>query len=152
MRRIPVRFLLAAIGAVMVSPLAAAAQDRVTPPVDFFGHEIGADYMLFNYERLHEYWVRLADESDRMVLDTIGMTEEGRPQIQAIITSPENHQNIDRYRDISARMAKAAGVSRDEALWRALLRRDLRRWDRVSSDRDPHAFRAAYPNISSKCM
>lgn len=91
------------------------AQERVTPPEDFFGHEIGADYMLFNYERLHEYWIQLANQSDRMVLDTLGLTEEGRPQIQAIITAPGNFANLDRYREISARLAKSEGLSRDEA-------------------------------------
>ncbi len=92
-----------------------AAQERVTPPEDFFGHEIGADYMLFNYERLHEYWIQLANQSDRMVLDTLGLTEEGRPQIQAIITAPANFANLEHYREISARLAKSEGVSREEA-------------------------------------
>ncbi len=99
--------------------IAAAApvssQDRVTPPENFFGHEVGADYALFNYEAFHEYLVLLAGESDRMVLDTLGLTEEGRPQVQAIITSPENHARLDRYQEISRRLAKSEGVSRTEA-------------------------------------
>ena len=94
----------------------AWAQHRVTTPEEQFGHEVGADYVLFNYEALHEYFIKLANESDRMVLDTLGFTEEGRPHIQAIITSPENHRNIDRYREISRRLAKAEGVTREEAL------------------------------------
>lgn len=106
--------LLALVFALLLAaPL--AAQERVTSPVDFFGHEIGADYMLFNYEELHDYWIVLANESDRMVLDTLGLTEEGRPQIQAIITSPANHESLERYRAISSRLAKAEGVSREEA-------------------------------------
>ncbi|MEM7415435.1 MAG: M14 family metallopeptidase [Gemmatimonadota bacterium] len=112
MHRFVVRFALLAA---LATPATLFAQQRVTPPTEHFGHEIGADYMLFNYEALHAYWVTVANQSDRMVLDTIGLTEEGRPQIQAIITSPENHRNIDRYREISAQLAKAAGVSREEA-------------------------------------
>src|SRR5690606_39054421 len=50
-----------------------------------------------------------------MVLDTIGLTEEGRPQIQAIITSPENHANLERYKEIARRLAKAEGVTEEEA-------------------------------------
>ena len=69
----------------------AWGQNRVTTPEQQFGHEIGADYVLPNYEALHAYWIKLAGESDRMILDTIGFTEEGRPHLQAIITSPENH-------------------------------------------------------------
>jgi hypothetical protein len=114
MQRFLVRITYAvALIAVAVSPV--LAQSRVTSPVDFFGHEVGADYVLYNYERMHEYVIRLANESDRMVLDTIGLTEEGRPQFQAIITSPENHANLERYREISRRLAKSEGVSREEA-------------------------------------
>ncbi len=99
---------------------AVAGQTRVTTPQEQFGHEIGADYALPGYAQLQEYWVRLSAESDRMVLDTIGFTEEGRPQLMAILTSPENHRNLDRYREIARRLALARGVSEQEA--RALAR------------------------------
>ncbi len=102
-----------ALAATLAAP--AVGQNRVTPPEEFFGHEVGADYVLFNYEAMHDYVIRLTNESDRMILDTLGLTEEGRPQFQAIITSPENHRNLDRYREISRRLAKAEGVSREEA-------------------------------------
>src|SRR5690606_20223315 len=81
----------------------------------FFGHEIGADYVLPNYTKFMEYWQLLARQSDRMVLDTIGMTEEGRPQLMAIVTSPENHRNLDRYREISNRLARAEGLTDEQA-------------------------------------
>ena len=110
-----VRFALPVVAVLAVST-PAWAQNRVTSPDAHFGHEVGADYALFNYEALHDYFITLANESDRMVLDTIGYTEEGRPQVQAIITSPANHANLDRYKEISRRLAKAEGVSREEAL------------------------------------
>ena len=106
-------FLSLVLVAVFATP--AWAQHRVTTPEQQFGHEIGADYVLPTYQELHDYWIKLAGESDRMVLDTIGYTEEGRPQIQAIITSPENHANLTRYKEISRRLAKAEGVSEEEA-------------------------------------
>jgi hypothetical protein len=109
-----VRFASAVLLALSAA-LPLQAQNRVTPPEAHFGHEVGADYVLFNYEALHDYFITLANESDRMVLDTLGLTEEGRPQIQAIITSPENHRNLGRYKEISSRLAKAEGVSEDEA-------------------------------------
>ena len=88
---------------------------QVTTPEQEFGHIIGADYHLVNYAQLEAYWKKLAPESDRMVLDTIGYTEEGRPQLMAILTSPENHQSLSRYKDIARRMAQAEGVSEVEA-------------------------------------
>lgn len=105
-----------AVAAVLVTALPAVAQNRVTSPEQQFGFSIGADYQLINYQQLHEYWIKLADESDRMVLDTLGLTEEGRPHIQAIITSPANHRNLARYKEIAHRLAKAEGVSEAEAL------------------------------------
>ena len=95
--------------------LPAAAQEVVTSPEQQFGHEIGADYELPNYTELYEYWEKLAGESDRMSVHDIGLTSEGRPQIMAIITSPTNRPDLDRYRDISRRLAKAEGVSEEEA-------------------------------------
>ena len=109
-------FLTLVVSLSIVLAGTACTQNQATSPEEQFGFEIGTDYELINYEELHEYWIKLAGESDRMVLDTLGLTEEGRPQIQAIITSPENHRNINRYRDISRRMAKVEGVSRVEAL------------------------------------
>jgi hypothetical protein len=100
--------------AILGSAMAVEAQD-VTTPQEQFGHEIGADYVLPNYSDLMAYWQTLAGESDRMVLDTIGMTEEGRPQLMAILTSPENHRNLDRYKEIATRLAKVEDLSEEEA-------------------------------------
>ncbi|MBR9989764.1 MAG: peptidase, partial [Gemmatimonadetes bacterium] len=105
----------AALPLLLIAVQDAAAQSGVTTPEQQFGHPIGADYMLPDYTAFAGYWERLAGESDRMVLDTIGMTEEGRHQLMAIITSPENHRNLDRYRDISRRLALADGLTDDEA-------------------------------------
>jgi len=85
----------------------AAAQPRVTTPEQQFGHPIGADYVLPDYTQFVAYWEKLARESDRMVLDTIGRTAEGRPQLMAIVTSPQNHRNLERYQQIARRLALA---------------------------------------------
>ena len=58
----------------------------------------------------------LARESDRMRLESIGQTAEGREQWMAMITSPENHGRLGRYREIAQRLAHADGLSDDEAL------------------------------------
>ncbi|MCI0437252.1 MAG: M14 family metallopeptidase [Gemmatimonadetes bacterium] len=99
---------------------AASAQTRLTSPRQQFGHDIGADYVLPNYTQFVAYWQKLAGESDRMALDTIGTTAEGRPQLMAIVTSPENHRNLERYRQIAQRLALAEGLDDEQA--RALAR------------------------------
>jgi len=112
------RTRFAALSLLIAAFLAAPtlpAQESIPSPEDEFGFRMGADYHLANYQQLMGYWETLADRSDRMVLDTIGTTAEGRPQLMGIITSPENHRNLDRYREISRRLTLADGVSESEA-------------------------------------
>ena len=83
----------------------ARAQQRLTTPEQHFGHPIGADYVLPDYQDLLAYWRGLDGESDRMTLADIGRTAEGRTQVMAIVTSPRNHRNLERYREISRTLA-----------------------------------------------
>ena len=106
-RLLPLLFLAAAT--------LVQAQTPVTTPRQQFGHEIGADYVLPTYTQLSAYWAKLAAESERMTLDTIGRTAEGRPQLMAIISSPANHARLDRYREIARRLALAEGVDEGAA-------------------------------------
>ena len=71
---------------------AAAAAQTITTPKQQFGFNIGDDYQLATYTQFIDYWQKLDKESDRMKVVEIGKTAEGRPQLMAIITSPENSQ------------------------------------------------------------
>ncbi len=106
----PFRHALA-LSAILAVP---AFAQQLTSPKEFFGHEIGADYVLPDYTKFAEYWQKLATESDRMDLDTIGLTAEGRPQLMAIVSSPENLRNREHYRQIAERLARAE-ISEEEA-------------------------------------
>lgn len=94
---------------------AQAPVPNVTTPKAHFGFDMGADYCLANYQQLAAYWKKLQGESDRIKLVDIGKTEEGRPQLMAVVTSPANQRKLDRYRDIARVMAKAEGVSEEVA-------------------------------------
>lgn len=93
----------------------APAAPRVTTPEQFFGHQIGADYVLPNYTRFTEYVRKLDTESDRMTVQSIGKTAEGRDQLMAIITAPENFKKLERYKEISRRLSQAEGLTDDQA-------------------------------------
>lgn len=103
--------LCVALGA----PGAWAAPKPVTSPKEAFGHDIGDDYRLVNYTQLEAYFKTVAGQSDRMKLVDIGATEEGRREYMAIVSSPENLANLDKYRDIARKLAKAEGISAEEA-------------------------------------
>ncbi len=94
---------------------ALPAQNRITTPKEQFGHDIGADYVLPNYQQLMAYWAMLDTQSDRMMVQEIGKTAEGRPQLMAIITTPQNHGRLAQYRDIAKRLALAEGLNEESA-------------------------------------
>src|SRR6266576_1281374 len=51
----------------------------------------------------------------RLALREIGKTAEGRSQLMAIITAPENHKRLARYEDIARRLALAQGLTDEQA-------------------------------------
>lgn len=87
----------------------------VPTPKEHFGFEIGDNYMLATYTQTEAYFKKLAAASDRVKLTSIGTTEEGRQQYMLIVTSPENHKQLDRYKDISVKMARAEGITDTQA-------------------------------------
>jgi len=93
----------------------AATAVKITPPKEEWGHNIGDDYFLANYDQLTKYWQKLDKESDRMKVVRIGTSSEGRPMWMAIITSPENHAKLGRYQEIAARLAHAEGLTDAQA-------------------------------------
>jgi hypothetical protein len=105
-------YLLAAL--ILSISFAASAQKNVPPPV-VGNHTVGEDYYLANYTELLEYWNKLAKESDRIRLEEIGKTAEGRPIIEAIISSPANLKNLARYKEISQRLGRAEGLTDKQA-------------------------------------
>jgi len=98
--------LLRSLVLIALAAVPAAAQPRLTTPESALGFGIGADYRLATYTQLHRWWERLASESPRMILDTIGMTAEGRPQVMAIISAPANLARREEYRRISEQLAR----------------------------------------------
>jgi hypothetical protein len=92
----------------------ARAEGNIPKP-EFGQYTVGDDYFLANYSQLVDYWDRLAKASDRIHIVDIGTTQEGRTMKMAIITSPENYKNLERYREISVRLAKAEGLTDEQA-------------------------------------
>ncbi|NWG12736.1 MAG: peptidase [Acidobacteria bacterium] len=91
------------------------ARPMITAPEQQFGFNIGDDHRLVNYTQLADYWRRLDGESERMAVEVIGKTAEGRSMIMAIITAPENHRKLQRLKEIARRMALAEGISEGDA-------------------------------------
>ena len=85
---------------------APATSPRLTTPQEALGFTVGADYRLPTYTQQQRWWEKLARQSPRMKLDTIGTTAEGRPQLMAIISSPANLARLAEYRKTSETLAR----------------------------------------------
>src|SRR5215472_7464590 len=109
------KFAACILALALAGLLPAQNSRHLTTPQEALGFEIGDDYHLANYTQLTQWWQKLAAESDRMKLVEIGKTEEGRPQWMAILTSPENQRHLDRYKEISSKLAHAEGLTDDQA-------------------------------------
>src|SRR6478672_1533688 len=77
----------------------------LTTPEQEWGHKIGDDYFLVNYQQLMAYWNKLAKQSNRLHVVDIGKSSEGRPMYMAVITSPANYAKLDTYKSIAKQLA-----------------------------------------------
>ena len=100
--------LVLSVGALIVQA------QTIPTPKDHFGFAIGDDYHLATYTQTEAYFKKLAT-SDRTKLVDIGLTEEGRHQFMLIVSSPENIKKLTTYKDISQKLARAEGISEEQA-------------------------------------
>lgn len=99
----------------LANAFASDVDSKITTPKQFLGFNIGDDYHLANYQQNLAYWQLLDKESDRVKVVEIGRSEEDRPQVMAVVTSAENHKNLEKYREIAGKLARAEGISQEEA-------------------------------------
>jgi len=95
--------------------LHTASAQNIPTPKEHFGFNIGDDYQLANYTQTEAYFRRLAAASDRVHLVEIGGTEEGRPQLMLIVSSPKNIRQLAHFKTISQRLAHAEGLTDQQA-------------------------------------
>ncbi len=87
----------------LVDHLPASA--TVPTPLKFNGYIAGADGHLTYAEDVDRYFRALESASKRIKVLSIGKSEEGREMIVAVLSSEETIANLDRYRDITRRLA-----------------------------------------------
>jgi hypothetical protein len=92
-----------------------AQAQNVPSPKSHFGFNIGDNYQLANYTQTEAYLQKLAAASNKMKLQSIGTTEEGRTQYMVIVSDPANLSKLAKYKSISQQMARAEGLSDTDA-------------------------------------
>src|ERR1700678_2914910 len=95
--------------------LALQAGAAVPTPESHFGHKMGVDNELLDWDKVVSYFKALAASSDRAKYLELGKTPEGRPMIADVISSAANIKNLNRYLDIQNRLADPRKTSSAEA-------------------------------------
>jgi hypothetical protein len=87
----------------------------VPTPTSVLGHTPGDDFYLANYEESVKYFHALAAASDRMKMETIGKTTQGRDIEVGIISSPANLARLDELKRNAHQLATATNLTDAQA-------------------------------------
>jgi hypothetical protein len=87
----------------------------VPNPESHLGFQVGADYKLAKWHTIVDYFQKLDAASDRIEVETLGESTEGRPFVMATISSAENLARKTEIKAIQKRLADPRGLSEAEA-------------------------------------
>ncbi len=96
--------------------LSQAVLAKIQKPEDFLGFKIGTDRKVADMHQILEYFERLDKASKRVKVMEVGKTTMGNPFIVAIITSTQNHKNLEKYRQYQQRLADPRKTTEKDAL------------------------------------
>ena len=116
-RLCPVHHVLFVLALVLLALIACPkmATAQLTAPDKFLGFKPGADYKLASYVQAAGYFDHLASQTGRMRVFDMGPTPMGKRMRYAVISAEENIKDMDRYKEIAAKLSLARGVRPAEA-------------------------------------
>ena len=92
--------------------MAAAA---VPSPESYFGQRMGADHLVLDWDKVVGYFRTIEANSDRIRVEELGKSTDGRPFIAVTIAAPGTLQQLDHYQEIQRRLADPRLTSESEA-------------------------------------
>jgi hypothetical protein len=105
------RINVLAVSSVLIACLAFShipsgyGQSSIPTPESHFGFVPGADRMLFNYEELIDYLMKVDKASPMLKMVEIGKSPMGKPMYIAFISSEKNINNLDKLKVINRELA-----------------------------------------------
>jgi len=88
---------------------------QIPKPEEDLGFKVGADRKVADMHQIISYFQKLAKASERILLKEVGRTTMGNPFIVAIITSPENHRKLEKFRQYQQLLADPRRISDKES-------------------------------------
>lgn len=93
------------------APLSAQG---IPTPDEHLGRPLGGDFTLADWDEVSSYHRAVAERSERVRVERIGTSTEGREFLMTVVADPETLGDLDRYRSLAARIADPRGLSAEE--------------------------------------
>jgi hypothetical protein len=91
------------------------ASEKVPSPTKYLGHVVGAPGELSNTTKVYGYMRELDRASERVRVETIGRSEEGRDILLVVIADEEGLQELDRLKAATAALADPRKTTPEQA-------------------------------------
>lgn len=101
----------------LITPLVdhLPASSTVPSPDNVLGYAIGTPNKLTHVADIHRYYLALAKASPRVRTFVLGKSEEGRNFMVIAVSDEQNIAQLDRYRNITAKLADPRKITPEEA-------------------------------------
>ncbi len=93
--------------------LGCAAAQPIPTPEQFFGFPIGADKKLARWDKIVEYFEKVASVSDRVKIHTLGLTTQNHPFVMLEISGAGTLKNLDHYKQLERKLYFQGGAPSD---------------------------------------
>jgi hypothetical protein len=90
------------------------ASETVPSPKEVLGRISGSEGVLSSVAEVHRYFRALAEASERVAIEVIGRSEEGRDILVARISDAANLRNLDQLRQINRRLADPRTLTEEQ--------------------------------------
>jgi hypothetical protein len=88
--------------------------NQLDSPEEFFRFQMGSDRKIAHWDRIVDYFYMLQEWSDKIRVEDMGPSTDGRPFLQVTISSPENLGRLEELREINLKISDPRGLSEDE--------------------------------------
>src|SRR5687767_14647025 len=102
-RLVPLALL--GVMALLAAGTAVRGESAIPSPEQFFGFPMCATRRIAGWSRMVEYFRAVDRLSDRVVVQDLGPTTEGRPYLLAIVSTPDTIADLPRYQAMQKQMA-----------------------------------------------
>src|SRR5215217_2368473 len=109
-RRLPF-FALLGLTAMLAAGTAVRGESAIPSPEQFFGFRMGATRRIAGWSRIVEYFRAVDRLSDRVVVQDLGPTTEGRPYLLAVVSAPDTIADLPRYQAMQRQLANPRETS-----------------------------------------